>query len=357
MPQMNMSKMLLYLCVAWSSSVDVSGAVLPADASAIYRRAAMIKSAAPRYWNQSPDTYGYVDRRPIAAGSVAVRPAAGDLVFGVAHRYLGDSGVMKSPVYTAEDDYFAAVDGMDEDDISRLWMASAVKRSSHARPNVKAYDWMWDNAALLDSDMASEDAEPNAEDVLNFEKYIQRYVLPQLSAVEQQSDTWNVYNNDESDIDDADVYLNNDDEADVQLHSLLNSRPIETHPLFRHSQYYKKSLTSTTTMKPSTTSTATVAPLPLRVVHRQAGQKEEALLRPPVLPHPPTQPVQSVSDGEEILQKTEPTDKSIYQTIQRIINMHSQVQATGADSGRSKRFITAEDSLMKQLHGLNKVKV
>lgn len=301
-------KLLLWLYVTRSSSNDASGAVLP-DAS-IYRRV-----VAPGYpWNQLADTYGYVDRRP----SLMTQRDTGDLVFGVAHRYLGDSGVVKAPsMYVAPDDDYYDVDWNDANP-QGLWMN---KRSGDA------YDW---------SDEEEVDVEPSAEDVINFENYIQRYVLPQLSTNDRRYHA--------EDANDAGV-LRNDDEADKQLHSLLKVPQRHIKP-----QYYKKSVTTPTTSTTPMTPTSTAAPdvLPAQL-HRQAGQKEEALLRPPAVVYQPTL----------LTLQTPPTlpAKSVYESIQRIINMRHKITDGDADSGRSKRFIAPQDSLMKQLHDLNKVKV
>lgn len=198
--------------------------------------------------------------------------------------------------------------------MQRLWMVP--KRSGDA------YDW---------SEEKETDAEPSAQDVINFENYIQRYVLPQLSSDDQVYDA-------EEPIDD--VYRN-DDEADKQLHSLLPQRYVKA-------QYHKKTMpatsttttTSTTPMTPTSTTVNDVLPAQL---HRQVGQKEEALLRPPAIVYQPTLPAPQAQP-------------SIYESIKRIINIKHQIKDVDTDSGRSKRFIAPEDSLMKQLHDLNKSK-
>jgi len=300
-----MLKLLLCVYVAWSSSNSVSGSALP-DAT-MYQ-----KMARPRYpWNQFSDTYGYVDRYP----ALPAERDTGDLVFGVAHRYLGDSGVVKTPLmYPADEDYYVGDNDWSDAEMQRLWMVP--KRSGDA------YDW---------SEEKETDAEPSAQDVINFENYIQRYVLPQLSSDDQVYDA-------EEPIDD--VYRN-DDEADKQLHSLLPQRYVKA-------QYHKKTMpatsttttTSTTPMTPTSTTVNDVLPAQL---HRQVGQKEEALLRPPAIVYQPTLPAPQAQP-------------SIYESIKRIINIKHQIKDVDTDSGRSKRFIAPEDSLMKQLHDLNKSK-
>jgi len=280
MQSTRMLKLLVCLCVAWSSCSAASGAVIP-DAS-MYRRAGLARYP----WNQISDTYGYVDRRP----APTAERDTGDVVFGVAHRYLGDSGVMRAPpMYPTSDDdyYFGDVDWSDAE-MQRLWMAA--KRASDA------YDW---------SDEEETNVEPNAQDVINFENYIQRYVLPQLSSTDELYDA--------EDGNDAEDISRNDDEADKQLHSLLNIPQHHVKP-----QHYKKSVTipttsttSTTTMAPTSTPVADVWPSQL---HHQVGQKEEALLRPPAVVYQPTLSTPST-----------PAAKSIYGSIQRIINMRHQI--------------------------------
>lgn len=255
-----------------------------------------------QYWRPKPDI---MDRHHPA--SMLMQPVERP-VYGVAHRYLSDP----APAYydPAEDLYNSP--------IFRPW---ANKRSY---PAAAYYPSSYD---LMDEEepapVEMEEPNINQQDVINFEKYVQRYFQ-----LQQQQDPQE-WTDEETNYDDE-QQIDNDEEAARQLHLLLNQ---QRRPAVREikkksvsEEEVKETAAATTTTTPAApttvTTTATTTSAPSKSFQ---GQKEEPMLRPPTSSRPttetstPTSP--TAAPSAEVKE-----DSDIYKTIQRLMAMRNQLQ-------------------------------
>lgn len=303
-------------------------------------------------WDDGTETYGYLADRhtnmmdDMTAGfqqQPQLQQSQQPLVYGVAHRYLREQQSPNYPVQSPTDELYN-----NELYNNALLMRgrgpfNAIKRSS--LPNY--YD------ASMDDDMGNVDdglsmtladdyEQPiSRQDVINFEKYVQRFFQQQPSDRDaemesQYADDWSLGSRmEDNEVGDNYNDIDNDEEAARQLHLLLNQQKQQRRPIaLREIQKKNVALGAvtkaptrtetpvTTATTTTTTSSATLA-LRLQNQHHQ-GQKEEPLLRPP---SPQRQPPQSsTTTTPPALAKTDVENNSIYHTIQRLMNMHNRLQ-------------------------------
>ena len=330
-------------------------------------------------WDDGTETYGYLADRH--ASNVMddltspyqqqtqqqmqqVQSQQQPLVYGVPHRYLQQSEpqVNNYPASPTDELYNNELYN------NALLMRgrgplNAIKRSSSSLSSY--YDAIMDDddsSAISNSfddglsNMASDyyDQPISHQDVVNFEKYVQRYFQQEpsdesdMETNNQQQwygDYWNVGDSDEDN--DAAVMNNNyvdvdnDEEAARQLHLLLKQQKQQRRPITLREIQKKNSAPAltmatrteapVTTATTATTFSATLAP------QSQQGQKEEPLLRPPTAQRQP-QPQQmsstttttppSTAAKKEIGggQQSEEENNNIYHTIQRLMNMRNRLQ-------------------------------
>jgi hypothetical protein len=323
-------------------------------------------------WDDGTETYGYLadrhpsnvmddltssyQQQPQPQMQSQVQSQQQPLVYGVPHRYLQQSEpqVNNYPASPTDELYNNELYN------NALLMRgrgplNAIKRSSLSSLS-SYYDAIMDDddSANFDdglSNMASDyyDQPISHQDVVNFEKYVQRYFQQEPSDAEFEMETnnqqqwygdyWNV--DDSEDMDNNYVDIDNDEEAARQLHLLLKQQKQQRRPITLREIQKKNSapaVTMTTrTEAPVTTATtattfsATLAP------QSQQGQKEEPLLRPPTVQRQP-QPQQmssttttttpstlSAAKKEIGVEQTE-ENNNIYHTIQRLMNMRNRLQ-------------------------------
>ena len=266
-------------------------------------------------WNDGSETYGYVAERHPSSGVVDDLTAVLQrqqqqqqmpLVYGVPHRYIGDAD-------------YAMPGSDDENPLLFARPFGVLKRSALSPAAIASYYDLVDSADAADDaeDGAADDYEPpiSRQDVLNFEKYVQRYFQqPDAARLDEYNDDWSTAGLSGDDSYDA----QNDEEAARQLHLLLRQpsrRPaIATREISKKS--VKVAVKSTSAPTSTTTSTTTQAPStygqPVHYKGHQQGQKEEAMLRPPTPQRPASSPAPAIaSDGK--------ADASVYHTIQRLM--------------------------------------
>ena len=309
---------LVCWCAALSSSAVLPHhlyAGLPMQQAVGWRESAAAARPSPhqRFVGDNSETYGYVDRFPTAERTNH------QLVFGVPHRFTENyPSPYESLLSAAASDY-------DTYDNGQYFVPAAYYRPPEPELNKRAMRYSPYDLMEEDNDIGQNDYQvvgPSQEDVLNFQKYIQRYFHP----TKAETEAWNTYDDlsvdypawmqdDDSAATQEPVY--NDEEAAVQLHSLLPARSVKlakdkTRPLVKDVQ--KKSAESTTT----STTTTTVKPA---ATSSAAGQKEEPMLRPPTRPRHPS-PVSTAQPQAEDKQVPE----SMVDTIKRLFEMRNQVQ-------------------------------
>lgn len=232
-------------------------------------------------------------------------------VYGVAHHYQADP----LPAY-----YDPAEELYNNPLLFRR--ASRWPASAASIPSASEYDVYSSSSEEEQPGMDAEMPGFSQEDVINFEKYVQRY-FQQQQKDEEDSSSWpgsSATGPDEFYYDQQPQQQPfNDEEAARQLHLLLNQQ--RRSPAIREIQ--KKSVvstTTTTTAAPSTSmpsSTTTAKPEPY---HQQGGQKEEAMLRPPSSSPPAsTTTVQPEEDDAKV-------ESDIYKTIHRLVAMRKQLE-------------------------------
>ncbi|XP_057364833.1 uncharacterized protein LOC130685535 [Daphnia carinata] len=350
-------------------------------------------------WDDGTETYGYLADRhtnmmdDMTAGfqqQPQLQQSQQPLVYGVAHRYLSEQQSPSYPVQSPTDELYN-----NELYNNALLMRgrgpfNAIKRSS--LPNY--YDAsMDDDMGNIDDGMSMASVDDyeqpiSRQDVINFEKYVQRFFQQQPSERDaemenQYSDDWSLGSRmDDNEVGDNYNDIDNDEEAARQLHLLLTQQKQQRRPIaLREIQKKNVALgavtkaptrteTPVTTATTTTTSSATLA-LHLQNQHHQ-GQKEEPLLRPPSPQRQPPQ-MSTTTATPPALAKTDVENNSIYHTIQRLMNMHNRLQKSSQDEGReasteeeedndtnsrAKRFVApSQDSLLsKQIHSLDKIK-
>lgn len=287
-------------------------------------------------WDDGTETYGYLaDRHPnviddLSAGGFQQPQLQQQqpLVYGVPHRFLSEPNYPTAP-NPAEELYNNAL---------LLRGRTPFKRSSFS----PFYE-----AGQLDDYMADEAETPedyydrsvSRQDVINFEKYVQRFFQQQQQPMVSDEDVsdgplvddWSSMTAD-TELDNAENEMatnydvDNDEEAARQLHLLLNQ---QRKPITAMREIQKKSSgPATTTVSPgtesqvttaTTTKTSSVTLLPHQQHHQ--GQKEEPLLRPPT-PQRQQPQQQAVSTPSPAAKE----DNSIYHTIQRLMNMRDELQ-------------------------------
>lgn len=313
-------------------------------------------------WDDGTETYGYLaDRHPNMMDDLSttgfqsqpqLQQPQQPLVYGVPHRFLSDpltnyAGAQPS---AAEELYNNAL---------LLRGRAPFKRSSYAPfyTDVQQDDYMADDTAEMPEDYY--DHPISRQDVVNFEKYVQRFFQQQqqqpsivseedVSDAERQfNDDWATEERSENEMNNYDV-VDNDEEAARQLHLLLNQQQ-QRRPIVALREIQKKNaaapvLPATTTTSPVSPSAGTEAPLTTAATmktssatllpHHQhhQGQKEEPLLRPPTPQRQPHQQQPAVPSNSEAVttaptvQKAKEADNNIYHTIQRLMNMRDQLQ-------------------------------
>ncbi|XP_046464647.1 uncharacterized protein LOC124210552 [Daphnia pulex] len=363
-------------------------------------------------WDDGTETYGYLaDRHPNAMDDLtpSYQPQAQQLpqshqplVYGVPHRYLSEPLPNSYPMVASPTDELYNNELYNNALLMRgRGPFNSIKRSSLA----SFYDSSMDDDSVNFDDgltaMASDyyDQPISHQDVVNFEKYVQRYFQQQPSDAEseaevdsQYGDYWNngesedaESESDNSNNSNNNYDVDNDEEAARQLHLLLNQQKQQRRPIALR-EIQKKSAPSAgaqsavkstprteapvTTATTTTTSSATLAP------QSQQGQKEEPLLRPPT-PQRQPQPQQQMSSTTTTTKTPTPSaakkdvqeeDGNIYHTIQRLMNMRNRLQKSPGDdierdwddenNNRAKRFVApSPDSLLnKQIHSLDKIR-
>lgn len=300
-------------------------------------------------WDDGTETYGYLaDRHPNMIDDYTTSFQQNPLtpkqqqpmVYGVPHRYLGEPNYV-SPGTAVENELYS--NGL------LLRSRAPYKRSSFAPFYDSQDDYMADEVDIPEDYY---DRPVSRQDVINFEKYVQRFFQqPANAAVSDEelsveperqytADDWSSYNEDADPIDESAMMTNNyesdDDEATRQLHLLLNKQQ-QRRPIVALREIQKKSVpvpatTVTTTAKPefsklpssvTTTSTTTPSPATFGQRHHQ-GQKEEPLLRPPT----PLRQLVAVTStlAPTKVEHDDKEDTSIYHTIQRLMNMRDELQ-------------------------------
>ncbi|XP_046657984.1 uncharacterized protein LOC124352500 [Daphnia pulicaria] len=359
-------------------------------------------------WDDGTETYGYLaDRHPNAMDDLtpSYQPQAQQLpqsqqplVYGVPHRYLSEPLPNSYPMVASPTDELYNNELYNNALLMRgRGPFNSIKRSSLA----SFYDSSMDDDSVNFDDgltaMASDyyDQPISHQDVVNFEKYVQRYFQQQPSEAESEAEVDSQYGDywsngesedaeSESDDSSNNYDVDNDEEAARQLHLLLNQQKQQRRPIALR-EIQKKSAPSAgaqsavkstprteapvTTATTTTTSSATVAP------QSQQGQKEEPLLRPPT-PQRQPQPQQQMSSTTTTTTTTpsaakkdvQEEDGNIYHTIQRLMNMRNRLQKSPGDdierdwddenNNRAKRFVApSPDSLLnKQIHSLDKIR-
>lgn len=317
-------------------------------------------------WDDGTETYGYLaDRHPNAMDDLtpSYQPQAQQLpqsqqplVYGVPHRYLSEPLPNSYPMVASPTDELYNNELYNNALLMRgRGPFNSIKRSSLA----SFYDSSMDDDSVNFDDgltaMASDyyDQPISHQDVVNFEKYVQRYFQQQPSEAESEAEVDSQYGDywsngesedaeSESDDSSNNYDVDNDEEAARQLHLLLNQQKQQRRPIALR-EIQKKSAPSAgaqsavkstprteapvTTATTTTTSSATVAP------QSQQGQKEEPLLRPPT-PQRQPQPQQQMSSTTTTTTTTpsaakkdvQEEDGNIYHTIQRLMNMRNRLQ-------------------------------
>lgn len=318
-------------------------------------------------WDDGTETYGYLaDRHTNAMDDLtpSYQPQAQQLpqsqqplVYGVPHRYLSEPLPNSYPMVASPTDELYNNELYNNALLMRgRGPFNSIKRSSLA---ASFYDSSMDDDSVNFDDgltaMASDyyDQPISHQDVVNFEKYVQRYFQQQPSDAESEAevdsqyvDYWSNGESEdaesESDNSNNNYDVDNDEEAARQLHLLLNQQKQQRRPIALR-EIQKKSVPSAavksavkstprteapvTTATTTTTSSATVAP------QSQQGQKEEPLLRPPT-PQRQPQPQQQLSSTTTTTTTTpsaakkdvQEEDGNIYHTIQRLMNMRNRLQ-------------------------------
>lgn len=250
------------------------------------------------------ETYGYVDRYP--ATDSAYNP---QFVFGMPRRYVDNAGRNSYPSYDNGFNNFA---------IPQL--SGLNRKRTLLYP---AYDmWQDDNQDQDDSvNYFNYAPRPSQQDVDRFEKYIERFYEP---------NTWPAYDDGSSSSNTntgsvvSDVPEPEEEDETVQLHSLLNQYPKSVSGVQKKADPNGASSSggSTTPAPKNPTTVVPATPSPKNV---QGGQKEEALLRPPVTPRRPVKIAPISSEPQNSESKAKP---SIFDTIKRLIDMHDQLQVS-----------------------------
>ena len=224
-------------------------------------------------------------------------PAVERPVYGIPHRYLSDPA---SYYYDPSED---------------LYNDPLFRHPSWPVNNKRSGSPYYDLSMLTDEDYSASNQdllmEPkiSQQDVINFEKYVQRYFQQQAQENDQSLEA------EESGYDtrEEDDMIDNDEEAARQLHLLLQQ---QRRPAIR--EIKKKSIAeaTTTTMTPSTTE---LTPTSTQQPSVSKGQKEEAMLRPPTQ-RPISQPTKSPKENEKV------EDTDIYKTIHRLMAMRDNLE-------------------------------
>lgn len=264
-------------------------------------------------WRPS-ETYGYLDRHPMLSDA-AILSVPTQPVYGIAHRYLSEPSPYAEPSH---------------DLYSNPLFQQHRYGNSKRLSNYPNYDM------AMEDDTPVPDYEPNIsqQDVINFEKYVQRFFLHQQQQEDeqqQQDDTNQQYSDWSADEENPENYEEmNDEEAARQLHLLLNKNQ-QRRPIVATREIQKKSVGAPNAVETITTNpvTATQAAefttaTPASVAqqhHHHSGQKEEPMLRPPTIQHPSSSPAPEVTKQQE-----KEDNNDIYHTLQRFINMRNQLQ-------------------------------
>lgn len=309
-------------------------------------------------WDDGTETYGYLadrhanmmdDMTPGFQQQPQLQQSHQPLVYGVAHRYLTEQQSPKYPVQSPTDELYN-----NELYNNALLMRgrgpfNAIKRSSVPNYYDASMDDDMTNVADSLSMTSADDYEQpiSRQDVINFEKYVQRFFQQQPSnerdaqMESQYADDWGLGSQtqlDENEVGDNYNDIDNDEEAARQLHLLLaqqkqQRRPVALREIQKKTIAYggptkapTRTETPVTTATTTTTSSNTAHSLP-QSEHYQ-GQKEEPLLRPPAPQRQPPQQLLSTTTTPLALAKMEKDgeNNSIYLTIQRIMNMRNHLQ-------------------------------
>ena len=282
--------------------------------------------------NDAEMAYGAMftpDRHHSAAEAAAAAAAVASImahqqqpsppVYGVARHYLSDP----APAAT----YYDPTEELYNDPLlfrrASRWPASKP-RNTYALPASYYYDDDQDDVMDVDRDAdadAMDDGEPiSRQDVVNFEKYVQRFFQQQQQAGQ-----------------DVDAYDGpeefNDEEAARQLHLLLNQQ--RRSPDVREIRKRKMSdetttapTTTTTMAAASTTATTATTTAATESFHQQGGQKEEAMLRPPTPGQQrPVMPIETTTAATSTVEPDgdKDDDVDIYRAIHRLVAMRNQL--------------------------------